>query len=94
MITVGLKVAPGSCGKTTLGFYKSKSYLIFCTSIGVHKKPSPRLSTNLYDQVCFSCRDQIMQIILEKQVNIHVYSIEIRYLPLMSIVNPLHARVY
>ena len=26
-------------------FLQSKSYLNFCTSIGVHKKPSPRLST-------------------------------------------------
>ena len=34
------------------------------------------------------------QIILFKQVNIHVYSIEVKYLSLMSIDNPLHARVY
>ena len=34
------------------------------------------------------------QIILVKQANIHVYSIEVRYLSLMSIVSPLHARVY
>ena len=27
-------------------------------------------------------------------VNIHVHSIEVRYLSLMAIVNPLHARVY
>ena len=34
------------------------------------------------------------QIILVKQVNIHMYSFEVRYLSLMPIVNPLHARVY
>ena len=35
-----------------LVFYKSKSYLIIvCTNICVHKKPSLRLSTNLYNQV-------------------------------------------
>ena len=34
------------------------------------------------------------QIILVKQVNIHVYSVEVRYVSLMSIVNPLHARAY
>ena len=34
------------------------------------------------------------QIILVKQVNIHVYSIGVRHLSLMSIVNPLHVRVY
>ena len=38
--------------KDNFVFYKSKSYL-FCTSIGVLKKLSPRLSTNLYD-----CRNQ------------------------------------
>ena len=35
-----------------------------------------------------------MQIILVKQVNIPVYSIEVRTLSLMHIVNPLHARVH
>ena len=40
-------------------FYKSKSYLIFfCTSIGIHKRPSPRSLTNLYNLVYFDCRDQ------------------------------------
>ena len=34
------------------------------------------------------------QIILLKKVNIHVYSIEVGYLSLMSIVNLLYARVY
>ena len=34
------------------------------------------------------------QIILTKQVNSHVYTIEVRYMPRMSIVNSLHARVY
>ena len=33
------------------------------------------------------------QIILDKQVSIHV-SIEVRYLSLIYIVNPLHGRVY
>ena len=31
--------------KDYLVFYKSKSYLIFCKSIGIHNKPSPRVST-------------------------------------------------
>ena len=30
------------------------------------------------------------QIILVKQVNFHLHSIEVRYLSLMSVVNPLH----
>ena len=34
------------------------------------------------------------QIILIKPVNNHVYTIEVRYLSLLSIVNPLHARIY
>ena len=36
--------------------------------------------------------DTWSDIILGKQVIIHVYSIEVRYLSLMSIDNPLHAR--
>ena len=39
-------------------FIKSKSYLNFCTSTGIHKKPSPRLSTNVYSLVYFDRRDQ------------------------------------
>ena len=35
-----------------------------------------------------------VQIILVKQVNIPVYSIEIRNLSLMPLVNPLHAREF
>ena len=41
-----------------LVFYKSKGYLNFCTSIGVDRKPSPRLSTHLYSIVYFDRRDQ------------------------------------
>ena len=40
--------------KDNLVFYKSKSYFNICSRIGVHKKTSPRLSTNLYDQVYFN----------------------------------------
>ena len=70
--------------KDNLVFCKSKSTLFFCTSIGVHKKPS-RLSTSLYDQVNVTVgtssthREWVWaipgQIILIKQVNIHVYTI-------------------
>ena len=53
-----LKVAPDICGKKPCVLKKVRVVLIFCTSIGVQKKPSPRLSTNLYDQVYFNRRDQ------------------------------------
>ena len=51
----------------------------------VHKKPSPHLSTTLFNLVCF---DQLVrvkqnvpgQIIMVKQVNNYVYSTEVRYL--------------
>ena len=84
--------------KDNLVFYKSKSYFHFCTSIGVHKKPSSLVLTYLF-QVNFNCQDQFRpliagQIILFKQVYTHVYSIEVRYQSLMSIVNPLYARLY
>ena len=52
-----VKVAPHLCGKITLCFIKVRVILTFCTSIGVHKKPS-RLSTNLYDQIYFDRWDQ------------------------------------
>ena len=42
--------------KIPLYFIKVRVILFVCTSIGVHKKPSSRLSTNLYDQVYFNCR--------------------------------------
>ena len=84
--------------KDNLVFYRSKSCFHFCTSIGVHKKPSSLLLTYLF-QVNFNCKDQFRpllagQIILFKQVYTHVYSIEVRYQSLMSIVNPLYARLY
>ena len=85
-------MAQDFCGKITLCLIKVRVILIFCTSIGIHKKHCPRLSTNIYDQVNFNRRTSSVhhiipgQIILDKQVNIHVYSIEVRYLSLMSII--------
>ena len=72
--------------KDNLEFYKSKSYLNNCTSIGICTKSSPRLSTNLNDQVYFNrrvssahqwVRDILGQIILVKPVNIHEYSLKL-----------------
>ena len=42
-------------------FIKVRVILIFCTSIGIHKKPSPRLSTGLYNLVYFNRWDQFNQ---------------------------------
>ena len=53
-------MAKDLCEKITLCFIKVRDDLIFCTSIGVHKKPSPRLSNNLYDPVYF---DQWVRVI-------------------------------
>ena len=64
-----------------LVFNKSKSYLNFCTSIDVLKKPSPCLSTNLDYQVYFDRLDQfdpsigLRDSMPNNSVNIHVYSI-------------------
>ena len=44
--------------KDNLLFYKSMSYLNFCTSIGVHNKSSPSLSANLSNWVYFESQDQ------------------------------------
>ena len=76
-----------------LVFYKSKSYLIFYKYWRSQK--TSRLSTNLYNQVYFDCRDQFnpsmgssdtwSDNIMVKQVNIHMYSIEVRYLLLVHI---------
>ena len=52
------KVAPDLCGTITLCSIKVRVILIFSTSIGFHKKPSPCLSTHLYNQVYFDRRDQ------------------------------------
>ena len=79
-------------------FTKVRLILSIYTSIGVHKKPS-RLSTSLYDQVYFNRRDRFSpsmgvipgQIIPLKNVNIHVYSIEVGYLSLMSIVKAAYS---
>ena len=96
-------MVPHLCGKTVLC---ELSYFLVSkrTSIGVHKKPSPRLSTNLYDHVYFDRWDQFDlsmgqmaipgQKILVRQVSIYVYFFEDRYLSLMSIVNSLHAREF
>ena len=83
-------------------FIKVRVILIFCTSTGVPKKPSPRLLINLCSLINFvgtwSAHQWVRvipsQIFMVKQVNIYVYSIEVRYMLLMYIANSLHARVY
>ena len=45
-----------------LVFYKSKSYLFFVQVLAVTKKPSPRISTSLYNQVYFDHWDQFKPI--------------------------------
>ena len=78
--------------KDNLVFYKSKSYLI---SLHKYSRSTKRLSSftnkSLWPEISLAIPGQI---ILVKQVNIHVYSNEVRYLSLMLIVNSLHARVY
>ena len=63
--------------KDNLVFYKSTSYLNFCTSIGVHKKPFPRLLTVRTSSTHQWVRVIPGHIILGKHVIIYVYSIDI-----------------
>ena len=88
--------------KVNLCFIQVMFILSVCTCNGVRQKLSPRLPINLYGQIYFCrwtssalqlVRMILGQIILVKQVHIHVYSIEVKYLSLIYIVNPLHASV-
>ena len=57
-LLVNIKQAPDLCGKINFCFIKVRVISCFDQVLAFTKKPSPRLSTNLYDQSCFYRRDQ------------------------------------
>ena len=73
------------CGKITLCFIKVRIILIVCTNIDVHKKPSHLQKKNSMTRYILTVETHSIylwiraipgQIILVKQISIHVYSIE------------------
>ena len=97
-ITVSFKVAPDSCGKITSCFIKVRVILFFVQVLALTKslllvyQLNP--TTRYLLTVGTGSHQWVPVIPFVKQVNIHVYSTEVKHLSLMTIIKHLHARVY
>ena len=92
-------MAPESCGKITSCFIKVRVILFFVQVLAFTKSlllvyqlnPTTRYILTVGTG---SAHQWVPVIPFVKQINIHVYSTEVKHLSLMTIIKHLHARVY